>query len=830
MLIITYTKNATQEIKKRLIKNIYNLYIDFSNKKTFNKNYKKIFKKTKNYKKAEKILRNAYLKINQAPIYTIHGFCKNILIKKNLNYEYSFSEKKIYDENYLYKKSTYNFWRNTFYQFNKKISNIVIKYWKTPNDLFQEILPWLKIKSKISIYIKKKKKNIIEIHQNNIKKIKNFKKKWKKNKKNIQKFFQRKNLNKRIYNKKNIQKWIKKIEKWRKKKTKNYFIPKELKHFKNKKINKNLKEKIKTKFKFFKNIEKFLKKNFSLRERILFYSIKKIKKIFIQISKKKFCFENLISSLNLELKKRKNLKKDLRKEFPIAFIDEFQDTDNKQYSIFKKIYKKKKNTSLILIGDPKQSIYNFRGADIFFYIKNKKKISNIYTLKTNWRSSKLLINGINKLFNRTKNIFLFKEIKYNLTIPSVYSDKIKFYIKNLEQKAIKFWLQKGKTNTISNYENWAAKICSQNINYLIQKIKKKQAILQNSNKKKFLKIKDICILVKNYKEFKKIQYELKKLNIGSYYTSYKKSIFKKNEVQEMYYILKSIVNLSNEYYFYRAISTLIIFKNSYIIYKIKKKYNIWSKLKNKFINYKKFWKKYGILNLIKEILSKSNIYKNYFFNNKNERKISNLIHLGEILEIKSKLRKNFCSLLLWFKKKIKKENEHNEQYYQKLSNNQKNIINITTIHKSKGLEYPIVWIPFISNFKFSKKYIFHNKKKYNCFINIEKLKKYIKFEEKERLSEDMRLLYVAMTRAIFQCNLGISPIIKKIKKKSKDKETDFHNSAIGYIIQKKKKMNSKKLKKEIIKITKEKNFELIKKIKIKKKKEIKKNNNKNKKF
>ncbi|WP_367671519.1 exodeoxyribonuclease V subunit beta [Buchnera aphidicola] len=659
--------------------------------------------------------------------------------------------------------------------------------------------------------------------------MKKFKKKWIKIKYFIKNFIYTDKLNKRIYNKKNIQRWLKKITKWSIKKTKNYNIPIELNYFKKEKIYENFKnlKKIKNNYYFLKIISQFLKKKFSLKKEFLFYSMKKIKKISNIKKKKYFCFDNLIKFLLSNLKNNKNLSEYIEKKFPIAFIDEFQDTDHQQFKIFKKIYKNKKKSSLILIGDPKQSIYNFRGADIFFYLKTKSKILKKYTLKKNWRSSEKLIKNINFLFTRIKNSFLFKEIIYKKLIPSSQSKKIKFLIKKIEQPTMTFWLQPGKKKTFLEYNKWISKKCAENIFYLIQNIKKKKSILKTSTKKKKLTIKDICILVKNYKEYKIIKLELKKFKINSYYTSDKKSIFHKIEVKEIFYILQSILKQSNEFYLKRAISTSIIFKNSYIISKLTKKYELWSKIKKKFYNYFKIWKKHGILNLIKKIIYESNLYKKYFFKNKNKKKIQNLINLAKILEKKSILRKNFSSLITWFHNKIKEKITKNKKYYIKVNENKKNSIKIVTIHKSKGLEYPIVWIPFISTFQPSKKLIFHDRKKFNTHINIQKNKKKIILEEKERLSEDIRLLYVAITRAKFHCSIGVSPLIKNNFKKHTNKKTDFHKSGLGYILQKGKSMDEKELHKELKNISLHSSIKILSKNKKYNFKKIKKKKQKN---
>ena len=69
-------------------------------------------------------------------------------------------------------------------------------------------------------------------------------------------------------------------------------------------------------------------------------------------------------------------------------IDEFQDTDPQQYRIFQNFTSAGPDCGLLLIGDPKQAIYAFRGADIFTYMRARSEVSAHYTLEINWRSSR----------------------------------------------------------------------------------------------------------------------------------------------------------------------------------------------------------------------------------------------------------------------------------------------------------------------------------------------------------------------------------------------------------------------------------------------------------
>ena len=83
--------------------------------------------------------------------------------------------------------------------------------------------------------------------------------------------------------------------------------------------------------------------------------------------------------------------------YPIAFIDEFQDTDKLQWEIFSSIYRldSVKRGNVVVVGDPKQAIYSFRGADIDTYIEARHQINNLLSLDSNFRSNYNILSFIN---------------------------------------------------------------------------------------------------------------------------------------------------------------------------------------------------------------------------------------------------------------------------------------------------------------------------------------------------------------------------------------------------------------------------------------------------
>jgi exodeoxyribonuclease V beta subunit len=133
-------------------------------------------------------------------------------------------------------------------------------------------------------------------------------------------------------------------------------------------------------------------------------------------------YDKMIVQLRDTIQSNPEFKKTIQARYKVGIIDEFQDTDSIQYSIFKEIFldSSQKDKSLILIGDPKQSIYGFRGADIGTYLKAKEELTSlgadIPTLECNYRSVKELIDGYNFIFsgeNGSKSFFPILEAGFH---------------------------------------------------------------------------------------------------------------------------------------------------------------------------------------------------------------------------------------------------------------------------------------------------------------------------------------------------------------------------------------------------------------------------------
>ncbi|AEO08232.1 exodeoxyribonuclease V subunit beta [Buchnera aphidicola] len=792
ILVLTFTNAAKEELYIRLQEGINNLYLSCINKRNEDPICQLFLNEIQDTNAAIKILKIAKNNIHDASIYTIDSFCQNILQSNTFDIYYTFHDKIIENEDHLYLKTTEDFWRLYVYTLPENIIKIILQYSKSPKDLLKIIKPFIDLDS---VNFNKKifnNESLILLHEKNIKQINYFKKKWLTHSYKILKIINHVNINKKIYHDVNISRWINYIDKWSKSQTQDYNIPIILKYFTQNYIKKNTIDYIDSKCIIFNEIEKILKYNFSLKHIFILHAIQKIKKLLIKEKKKQslFGFNDILNLFLKILKKEKNLRKLIRKKYPIAFIDEFQDTNIKQYKIFNILYKNSKKLALFLIGDPKQAIYSFRGADIFSYLHITSKIKKHYYLDTNWRSSVNMCNSINFLFSQNSNPFIFKDISYIPIIASQKNSKMQFIVNGISQVPIRFFLYEKTETSLDEYQIWIAKQCAQKISYWLTCAQNGKAKIITQKTEKILSSNDIAILVKNKKEADIIKKELHQLNISSIYFSERNSVFKIFDAQELLWILECVLEPDNIKLLQQAMSTHIF---QVIASTIQKKNKTQSYLMiEKLYAYYAIWNDISIFHLIQNMILEYQKHATLTELNTNYIKNLNFLHIAEILQEQYQYFNKKISLIRWFQKKISEIKEPVQNEY--IRNYQEcQLVKIITIHKSKGLEYPIIWIPFMVNFNQSSSYIHHNNNE--VIINIQSNKKYFKIADKERLAEDMRLLYVAITRSMLHCCIGLSCLIKQRKKNRI--HSDIHISSIGYLIQNGKSMNYEDLLKKI---------------------------------
>ncbi|MCR3754608.1 MAG: exodeoxyribonuclease V subunit RecB [Candidatus Westeberhardia cardiocondylae] len=793
ILVVTFTDLATQKLRSCIKDKIRSFYVDCTRGYSDNVYLSQLLLQISDIDVVMCQLLEAEANMDNASICTIHSFCWNILRMYPIECNFSLGQKMLTDEYALYEQAVVNFWRSYFYSLDCKLIRVIQKYWKEPYDLLMDLSPYL-FGNITDFYCSC---NFHESFESRYKLIiffiEKFKNRWCKTVFDVCNILKYYDCEKKIITKRMLLLWLKKIYVWVNTKTVDYWVPKELKYFECLQIKSSVLKNISNVcdvpyYILFRGIKRLYHKIFSFRELILHVSLREVRNEVMQkkIKTRVLGYEDMLLYLENALSSRYGfyLSNMIRSLYPVVLIDEFQDIDFRQYNIFYKIYFNNCiiNFILFFVGDPKQLIYSFRGSDVFLYMRIKRIISFRYTLDINYRSSESLVNAINCLFLSLPSSFVFRDISFFSSF-SLSDRVLKFVVNDEVQPAMQFVLQSCVVVKRNEYKKFMAYQFSLKIYNLLFYILAKKAWLQDASGSRLLKLSDIVVLVRNRDEAKIMYDALANFSIPAVFLSYYNcSVFKTLEARDLLWVLYAILSPEDDVILFRALSTDIFgFDITYMhfvrFYKKKKR----EELVAKFILYRLIWEKYGILAMLRVIFIQDRMVKNLlsFFDGK--RRFLNIMHIGELLQCVSKKFDNQRSLLYWFMFNIRYTNSRSKDHMVKMDSDN-HAVRIMTIHAAKGLEFPIVFLPFITDF-FSNKYcVFHDRETYKVvldFCGTSDINRFL--SEEERLSEDLRLLYVAVTRAVYHCSIGIAAVFCSGSRRIM---SDVHRSAIGYLVQK----------------------------------------------
>ena len=770
ILVVTFTEMATEELKKKIRERI----TDAINKLTaFAKTQDKSAFKNDEFLTAlcdnldifEAIhrLKLAEQNMDLAAIYTIHGFCRRMLMQYAFHSGIHFNLELIKDQSDLLVRFANEFWREHFYPLDFDTAAFITRELKSPNNVLNVLRSYLNLKLNVTLEtagllqlpLESLFQKIAE-RQSILTKIKQI---WLENESEIQSFIAQelkdKRLNGNKYSSKNLPNYYKNVNAWAKSATTSSVSEDIKKCFTQSAVNNNAtKNKIPYRLAVLEKLDELIDEfnqtlsTDLLRKLILYHYCQELQEKLLEYkcNHQEKSFDDLLRLFceALQGAQGDELAEMIRFQYPFAMIDEFQDTDSQQYAIFSKIYRDnpEKNTGFIMIGDPKQAIYRFRGADIFTYLKASDEAQSRFELTKNYRSEKHLVDGVNALFDFPQSPFIYQNI--NFTAVDSRDDHLRFYLNGKAEPAYRFYLT--ESDKVNKTE--MAKICAISIQYWLKSAVENQAVYQNEDTCKTLQAANIAVLVRDKNEAALVKNELQKLGIASVYLSDQNSVFDSNVAKELAWVLKACLNVA-ERPILNAIATALFGLNAADIHQIQQNEADWQRWADSFAQYQQTWQRQGILAMLHQILLEQGISERLLSQATGERDLTDFLHLAEILQQAATLHESEAALLSWFEKQIQGEGRQEAQIRLE---SERQLVKIVTIHKSKGLEYDLVWLPFLAapSKDPSKKdiNIYYSKERDETLWDIENRNLNALCEE--TFAEELRLLYVALTRAKYQ--------------------------------------------------------------------------------
>lgn len=471
----------------------------------------------------------------------------------------------------------------------------------------------------------------------------------------------------------------------------------------------------------------------------------------------------------------------IRQQFPAVLLDEFQDTDPVQYQIFDTIYRIAENShdlAIVLIGDPKQAIYGFRGADIYTYLAARQAATGrLYTLQTNYRSTAEMVAATNTCFSLAEaretgaGAFLFRQNGFNplpFTSAQAQGRDQKFVVDGSQQRALTVWQAHSEKPKIgkTHAKTQLATACAGEIARLLSLAQSGLAGFQSRVCFTPLLPKDIAVLVNTRTEANDIRAELSRLGVRSVYLSNQDSVLKSPLAIEMYYWLMASAEPDNSRNLRAALATRTLGLSWEALDQLTTQENIWEQRVLQFRGYGDYWRKHGVLPMLRRLLTDFDIPARLLATSATgrdgagERALTDVLHLAEFLQCASEQIKGEHALIRHFTDQIRSAAFKGDSDAQQVRlESDADLIQIVTVHKSKGLEYPLVFLPFAWSLRPIKpddipiKY--HNKNA-QLQLALSPHADAIRLADHERLGEDLRKLYVGMTRARYATWLGMA--------------------------------------------------------------------------
>ena len=767
ILVVTFTQAATEEVRDRIRRKIREAINAFEQGSTEDRFLQELVLNQSDPAEALRLLGEALRDFDEAAIFTIHGFCHRMLSEKAFESGTLFDTELMTEEETFKQEACDDFWRTHVSTASPLFVNYLIHQGVTPES-FRRLLqnrmdqPHLRIVPRIEKVHSEPEEKAFRACFRKIQKA------WPSVRKDVGAILiHDRGLNRNRYSTGKIPEWLESMDRLTASRGQDPVLFENFHKFTNTEIASAVKKGCeRPEHPFFdlcetlQQAQEALDKAFGRRllhiKTRLFHEVRAA---LIQKKREKNVqtFTDLLWNLREALAGRggERLSGAIRAKFKAALIDEFQDTDPVQYDIFKKIFGKGKSL-LFFIGDPKQAIYAFRGADIFAYMEAARDVKTRYTLGENWRSEPQLIRAINTLFSRSDQPFVYDEIPFQPARPAEEKDPEILKLEGRHEAPFRVWYleaskwaEPGKPLTKSVARDLIAKAVAAEISRLLRLSRENKATLGDRP----LSEGDMAVMVRRNADATLMQEALSTLGIPAVlYTT--RNLFDSHEAMETERVLAALVEPNHEGLLRAALATDMMGYSGEALDALMDDEDNWEACLIRFRHYHELWQERGFIRMFRTLLSEQGVLKRLIRLSGGERRNTNMLHLMEVLHQASVERKlTMAGILKWLSEQRAPDTRRREEHQLRLESD-KEAVNLVTIHRSKGLEYPVVFCPFVwdrSDARSLKDPVaFHSETEgmqVTLDLGSEGMDDNRMLAEKEQLAENLRLLYVALTRA-----------------------------------------------------------------------------------
>lgn len=786
VLVVTFTEAATKELRTRLRRNIdlaWQLVRDNTQRarragqgEHVAMIVNKYLENGKDAERARLLLRQAIVNFDEAAIYTIHGFCQRMLNENAFEGHQPFDVELVTSDRDLVDQVVNDLWRRLVYSADGAFYYQILKAGKLDLGLLGKLagivhanpdpevitkpaipgcgvsLDWTGLSNKIEGLLK------------------DLKKEWKKNGKRIRADFD--DLYKSI-KKKEREQWLEGFKTLDNAKdlldyieVAGRYTPEKIKAG----FNKRYKGQIPYHH-FFDLCEEAVKAIHKAVVRLEYQFILDFQKAVNALKQERRVrdFNDILLGMRKALEGDNAYTQRIRSMFRAAMIDEFQDTDPVQYDIFNRLFigdgQGPPENVVFFIGDPKQSIYRFRGADIYAYLRAKGDVDKQYTLTRNFRSEKPMVDAVNGFFSHNADPFLEEDIPFECVDAAGMADNENAFFEEgsppgdrlrimrisegpvAKAKAVDMTVQAIKDEVVRLLNQGAAGTCG---------FQDKETHVKSP-----VRPSDIAILVDTHKNARSLHKALAAAGVPSVMQS-TGNVFESEEARDMIRVMKAVATPADRLIRPALLTPMFGYTVDDMV---KKGENLVQGYYEGFMELSDLWQAKGFMTMFNNLMVRYDMRKKLLGQVNAERCLTNILHISELLnQAEQEDKKTPYDIIKWLSRRVAEVSESRGEVpveHEIRLERDDNALKLVTVHASKGLEFPVVFCAF----EWSRSYAMEARDRFMPVYDEHRGKRVLFLDETnedfqkklrhEKRAENMRLLYVAMTRAKNLCYLCV---------------------------------------------------------------------------
>lgn len=463
----------------------------------------------------------------------------------------------------------------------------------------------------------------------------------------------------------------------------------------------------------------------------------------------------------------------LRSQFHAALVDEFQDTDARQWSIFRRLFGEDEALVplnddaldfeaaaaprfLALIGDPKQAIYRFRGGDVHTYLAAGTVAEPAPPLLRNFRSRPCVLRGIERLYaNGGADAFVDSRIAFRPVEAggargdgACLRDGVPapgLTLRRLPERA------DGKDLDVETSREQSARACVEAIHETLALAQAGRLSIDG----RAVEPGDVAVLVRTHREAQRIQQALAALGIPAVVAG-QSSLFATESALELLAVFEALIAPADPMRLHAALATVLLGFDAAAIDALLRDDARRAREFDRALGWRERWLRHGPLALVNELCAQAAPRLLELVDG--ERRLSDLMQLGEALQQAWQRALGPQGLVDWLRARIAAADDRDPEQQLRLESDARRV-QVLTVHGSKGLEFPFVFLPFagIGRKARTDRWCMLDGAE-GRVLHLQPEEETRKAAAREEQAEEARLLYVALTRAQHALWLCVGPL------------------------------------------------------------------------